>query len=534
MSVGQEFDPSLLEGKDRGELAALAEALGEKPPARAKKSDIVALILRLVGADGSSAPAASEPDAAEGNDDRPESGDDADGADGPAAPEAAEGGGDAEADGSSADDAADGGAADAAPADRDGGGSNQGGQGQDGGEESGNRRRRRRGRDRDRRGEGEEVPSEPVDVEGVVDLREEGYGFLRVAGYLPSRNDAYVSVKQARQFGLRRGDVLKGRSRAANRNEKNPALLQVDAVNGHPAHTQPERPRLEDLTSVFPSEPLALESADAPDDLIARIVDLLAPIGKGQRGLLAAPPRSGRSTVVKQLVRALERNHPDLHVIVLLIAERPEEVTDLTRWMVRGEVAASTFDRPADDHVALADLVVDRAERLVEQGRDVVLVVDGLSRLTRAHELAAAGSGRTVDQGLEASAITAALRLLGAAGKVEEAGSLTVLATVAVDSGSRVDELILDAVEGAANLELRLDRRLADRRIFPAVDVDATATRHEELLYGADRLAQVHELRRRLADLRDESGGPAAGLAFVLERLRATATNAELLDGIGR
>ncbi len=561
MSVGQEFDPSLLEGKDRSELATLAEALGEKPPARAKKADIVALILRLVGAEppseadgdageraaeaaeetdnaGSAEPAEDGAAASSDDDSAPAETDDAkgqssDGSDNGGNRERGErnrggaGGRDNNAESAAERD----GEPEAGNrADPNGGGQGQqGGQGGDG-EESGNRRRRRRGRDRDRRGEpGEEVPAEPVDVEGVVDLRDEGYGFLRVTSYLPSRNDAYISVKQVRQFGLRRGDVVKGRSRAANRNEKNPALLQVDEVNGHPAHTQPARPQFDELTPRFPDEPLRLERDGHPEDLTARLIDLLAPIGKGQRGLIVAPPKSGRTTILKQVVGALEANHPDLHVIVLLVDERPEEITEFERGLLRGELAASSFDRPAEEHVALADLVLARAKRLVESGQDVALVFDGLTRVTRAHDLGAPGGGRPVASGLDPSALLPAKRFFAAARKAEEGGSLTILATVVADTGSRADEVVVEELEGTANLELRLDRALADRRVFPSVDVDGTSTRHEELLYAENHLPQVQRLRRRLADLWEETGSAAAGLELVLTGLAEHATNAAFL-----
>jgi transcription termination factor Rho len=533
------FDPALLEGKDRSELAAIAESLGEKPGARAKKADIVALIMRLVGAEaehegadaGEAAAAAtdtahSEPEAATGEEaDADQDGD-------------GEGDGDGDEAHDEHDDHDD---HDERAEDRAGGGQqgqqggpSQQGQGGPGGEdvEPANRRRRRRGRDR--RPEGEEPSQyEPTEVSGMVELREEGYGFLRLHGFHPSRDDAYISVKQTRQFGLRTGDLVAGRCRPALRNEKNPALVQVDSVNGFQAHNQPSRVRFDDLTAVFPDERLTLEGED-PGDLTARIVDLVAPIGKGQRGLVVSPPKAGKTTVLKDVVRAIEANHPDVEVLVVLVDERPEEVTDWKRSLERGTVAASTFDRPAEEHTAVADLVIERAKRLVEQGRDVVVVLDGLTRLARAHNLAAPTSGRTLAGGLEASALYPVKRFFGAARHAEEGGSLTILATIAVETGSATDEAIFDELHGAANLELRLDRRLAERRRFPAIDVDGSSTRNEEQLFEPEQLQQAWALRRLLGQQRDESGAGAAGLELLVERLASTKTNAELLAQVAK
>lgn len=563
MSDGQGFDLSLLEGKDRAELAAIAESLGQKPGARAKKSDIVELIAKLVGADpadaGASGSNGSEPDggdaAADGeasadapaSDDGPAAGGDAAEtatADEPGRPDRgrdrtgrgegpegngqhaddAPGGNDADAadEGQAEGDRAEGNQADGSPAD---------GQGDD--LEPGNRRRRRRGRDRDRRNEGDEhAQAEPVEVEGMVELREEGYGFLRLHGYLPSRDDAYISVKQTRQFGLRTGDIVRGRSRPANRNERNPALIQVEAVNGHPAHTQPPRRRFDELTPTFPDERLHLELADDPSNLTVRMVDLLAPIGKGTRGIVASPPKGGKTHTLKAIVRAIEVNHPDVEVLVVLVDERPEEVTDLTRWMLRGTVVASTFDRPADEHTAVAELAVERAKRLAEEGRDVLVVLDGLTRLARAYNHTVAASGRALPGGMEPAALHQTKRLVSAARKLEEGGSLTVLATLQVDTGSTADDEVVDALTGTANMELKLDGSLAERRRFPSVDVDRSSSRHEELLFDRSQLAQVVALRRLLADRLEETGSGAAGLAALVELLERHPTNASLLGSL--
>ena len=618
MSVGQDFDPSLLERKDRAELAAIATSLGEKPAARAKKADLVALILRLVGADAADADAA---DAAAPEPAQAQPALDLDG-DAPAEPPAeATAPGDGPAAASAEAPAGDrsgslrGGGrgpnttaaeprpARPAPAGRpqDGGsqqgaqhrqnpqgaaprnpgapgsepkqpgggqgsgnqggnnqGGNQGGGNQGGGnqdeagpgnqadpprdqgsdEETGNRRRRRRGRDRDRRPDGgdDQAPlADPVEVEGFVDLRDEGYGFLRIAGYLPSRDDAYISVKQARQFGLRKGDVLKGRSRPANRNEKNPALLQVDEVNGRSAHgEQPTRRDFEALTPLFPDARLRLEQPEYPENMTARIIDLLAPIGKGQRGLIVSPPKAGKTTVMKQVVRAIERNHPEVHLIVLLVDERPEEVTDMKRWLIKGEVAASTFDRPTEEHTAVAELVLERAKRLVEAGEDVVIVLDGITRLARAYNLAAPANGRTMAGGIDTGALYPPKKFFGAARNVEEGGSLTILATALVETNTRMDEVIFEEFKGTGNMELKLDRRLADRRIYPAIDVDASSTRHEELLYDRKQLQQIYRLRRVLSGLKEDGGSSAAGLEMLTDRLKTFRTNEAFLAEIGK
>jgi transcription termination factor Rho len=568
---GQGFDISLLEGKDRAELAAIAEQLGQKPSARAKKADIVSLIMRLVGAD-EPAPVADVAASTAAPADGPTSpADDADtgpGQDAPAAETAdadapTEADGDADGDEDDDEDKDAGAPAAAAgrqqsgrgdrgaprqdrgPADQQrdanreqdpnrvaGGDRNQQGEGEAGDDtEPGNRRRRRRGRERRNDGD-EQVQAEPVEITGMVDLREEGYGFLRLRGELPSRDDAYLSVRQTRQFGLRTGDIVTGKSRPANRNERNPALVQVDTVNGHPAHNQPPRPRFDELTAVFPDERLALEMADDPANTTVRIIDLVAPIGKGTRGLILSPPKAGKTTLLKQIVRSIEVNHPDVELFVLLVDERPEEVTDIERWLLRGTVAASAFDRPADEHVAIAELVVERAKRIVESGGDVVLVVDGLTSLTRAYSLAAAEGGRTLPGGIDASALHPAKRFFGAARKVEEGGSLTILATATVESGSAADEVIFDAFRATATMELKLDDRLAQRRVVPPIDVDASATRHEELLFERDQVEQLAVLRRLLGDHLDETGSTAAGIELLAERMAAHPTNEALLASI--
>ncbi|MGH2685661.1 MAG: transcription termination factor Rho, partial [Actinomycetota bacterium] len=369
---------------------------------------------------------------------------------------------------------------------------------QDDAGDAGNRRRRRRGRDRDRerqgdRAQGDEQPwqGEPVEVAGLLDLKDEGYGFLRVNGFLQTKDDVYVSVKQARQFGLRKGDHIKGASRPAARNEKNPALLRIDLVNGTDSEKTRQRPRFEDLTPLFPDEKLKLELPDDPTNMTARIVDLISPVGKGQRGLIVSPPKAGKTTVMKQIARSIESNNPQVHLIVLLVDERPEEVTDMRRHVVKGEVVASTFDRPAEEHTQVAELAIERAKRLVETGKDVVIILDGITRLARAYNLAAPASGRILSGGVDSGALYPPKKFFGAARNIEEGGSLTILATALIETGSRMDEVIFEEFKGTGNLELRLDRRLAERRIYPAIDVEASSTRHEELLFDRVQLAQV-------------------------------------------
>jgi len=408
----------------------------------------------------------------------------------------------------------------------------QGGQGQADGE-PGNRRRRRRGRDRagDRPEQEQPFVGEPVEVEGLLDLRDEGYGFLRLKGYLPSKDDVYISVKQARQFAMRKGDIISGTARPAGRNEKNPAMLRIDTVNGVDPEQARERPRFEDLTPLFPDARLRLEGPNDENNMTARIVDLISPIGKGQRGLIVSPPKAGKTTIMKQIARSIETNDPDVHLIVLLVDERPEEVTDMRRW-VKGEVAASTFDRPAEEHTMVAELVIERAKRMVEEGKDVVIILDGITRLARAYNLAAPTTGRIMSGGIDTGALYPPKKFFGAARNVEEGGSLTILATALVETGSKMDEVIFEEFKGTGNMELRLDRRLAERRIYPAIDVDASSTRHEELLFDRKQLQQVWKLRRVLSALAEGSGG--AGLEMLIDRLGSFKTNDQFLSEIAK
>ena len=424
---------------------------------------------------------------------------------------------------------------------------NQGGQGnRQGGPDSelGNRRSNRRRRGRDRQGGGErelqgagggqeqQYQGELIPVRGLLDLRDEGYGFLRCDGYLPSNKDVYVSISQARRFALRRGDYVEGACRPAGNTEKFPALLRIDTVSGLDPEEARSRPRFEDLTPLFPDSRLHLEMPGEKENMTARIVDLLSPIGKGQRGLIVSPPKAGKTTVMKHIAHSIEANNPDVHLMVLLVDERPEEVTDMRR-SVKGEVVASTFDRPADEHTTVSELAIERAKRLVEMGRDVVIILDGITRLARAYNLAAPATGRIMSGGVDSGALYPPKKFFGAARNIEEGGSLTILATALVETGSKMDEVIFEEFKGTGNMELRLDRRLSERRLYPSIDVNASSTRHEELLFDRSQLQQVWKLRRVLNALANE-GSAAAGLELLMDKIRTTKSNDEFLAEIAK
>ncbi|MGF1341829.1 transcription termination factor Rho [Streptomyces flavovirens] len=355
----------------------------------------------------------------------------------------------------------------------------------------------------------------PVTAVGVLDTVGGGNAVLRTVGGRPAPGDVQVPSALVRQHGLRKGDLVEGVC------DRPRALSRVDSVNGLPAPALRGRPHFRDLTPLHPRERLRLETpGGAP---ATRVVDLVAPVGKGQRGLIVAPPRTGKTVLLQQLAAAVAANHPEAHLMVVLLDERPEEVTDMRR-SVRGEVYSSTFDRPAKEHIALADLAVERAKRLVEQGRDVVILLDSLTRLCRAHNNAAGSGGRTLSGGVDASALLGPKKLFGAARAAEEGGSLTILATALVETGSRADDYFFEELKGTGNMELRLDRALAERRVFPAVDINASGTRREELLLSAGELAGVRTLRRALHH-RDGRTAPEA----LLESIRRTPDNATFL-----
>jgi transcription termination factor Rho len=581
MTAEQQLERSVLEGKERDELSAIAQAMSLKTTSRTKKADIIDQILDATGVTSGSATAGSsngDGGHAEANGAKPTrrsrsataTASDTDSA-------ASSGSADGEVGGSATESVAPAATATAEAAGRgdtgpavfveppelaDGGdpaprqnGQNSQGQNQPGNRnrqnqnnqnrnqpdgDVGNRRsRRRRGRERggqggELQGGGQEQPysGELVEVKGMLDLRDEGYGFLRCEGYLASPKDVYVSISQARRFALRRGDYIEGACRPASNNEKYPALLRIDSVSGLDPEEARNRPRFEDLTPLFPDSRLNLEMPGDKDNLTARIVDLLSPIGKGQRGMIVSPPKAGKTTVMKQIAHSIEANNPEVHLMVLLVDERPEEVTDMRR-SVKGEVIASTFDRPADEHTQVAELAIERAKRLVEVGRDVVIVLDGITRLARAYNLAAPATGRIMSGGVDSGALYPPKKFFGAARNVEEGGSLTILASALVETGSKMDEVIFEEFKGTGNMELRLDRRLSERRLYPAIDVNASSTRHEELLFERGQLQQVWKLRRVLNALASD-GKDAAGLELLMDKIRTTSSNDEFLAEIAK
>jgi transcription termination factor Rho len=364
--------------------------------------------------------------------------------------------------------------------------------------------------------------------EGLLDILPEGYGFLRVTGYLPGDKDVYVSASQVRKFGLRKGDQIIGPIRPPRSQEKFPALIRIDSVNEMDVEEARRRPKFEKLTPLFPDERLRLEVDSKTDSTLTRIVDLIAPIGKGQRGLIVSPPKAGKTTVLKEIAQAITENNPECYLMVVLVDERPEEVTDMQR-SVKGEVIYSTFDRPAEEHTQVSELAIERAKRLVEQGRDVVIVLDSITRLARAHNLATPASGRILSGGVDSQALYPPKRFFGAARNIEEGGSLTILGTALVETGSKMDEVIFEEFKGTGNMELRLDRKLADKRIYPAIDIESSGTRREELLFDQRELAQVWKLRRVLLAL--ESG---SALELLVDRLKNTKSNEEFLADVAK
>jgi len=361
---------------------------------------------------------------------------------------------------------------------------------------------------------------------GILDILGEGYGFLRSQGYLPSEGDIYVSLSQIRRFSLRRGDEVEGQVRPPKDSEKYNALLRIEAVNGAEPESARSRAQFESLTPIYPNERFRLEAR--PQDVTTRIIDLVAPIGKGQRGLIVSPPKAGKTTILKQIANAITSNNPEVHMMALLVDERPEEVTDMER-SIQGEVVSSTFDQPADNHVAVSELVLERAKRLVEHGRDVVIMLDSITRLARAYNLTTPASGRILSGGVDSTALFPPKRFFGAARNIEYGGSLTILATALVDTGSRMDEVIFEEFKGTGNMELHLDRRLADKRIFPAIDIDKSGTRKEELILPPDEAQLIWKLRRVLHAL-----DPGAAVELLIDKMRETKSNEEFLMQISK
>ena len=504
-----EMRRSTLQRKDREELTEIASTLGKKPPTRARKGEIIDLILELVGGGDTnraeSSSTGTEPTTQTDSSDSGSAGaavaDEAPVADAEATPEATKPEPEPANDGESDS------------------------QGQEA--EPGNRRRRRRGREREsNKDTNDPWNGDVVPVAGYLELRPEGYGFLRVDGALPSKDDAYVPVKMVRQYNLDKGVHLSGTSRPAGRNEKNPAMVELLTVNGGPPEAATERVAFDELVPIFPDERLVLAGSQEPEDPTARIVDLLTPLGKGQRALVASPPRAGKTMVLKHLVRSIEVNHTDVELLVLLVDERPEDITDMTRWVERGEVIGSPFDQPTDEQITIAEMTIERARRMVEDGKDVCLVVDGITRLARAHILEAAHGGRSASGSIDRSVIHACKRFLGAARNIEGGGSLTIIATIVVDSGSSVDEAIYEELANTANLELRLSRALAVRRIYPAADIGASGTHNEEILLSPAELEESRELRRRLMALTESAeAAPGDDVLALLSEVSASNAN---------
>ena len=416
----------------------------------------------------------------------------------------------------------------------------------DGDDAEGRRSRRERGRrgrrDRENRGEGREgrenresregrearpargAEDNLAPIAGILDIQE-NHAFVRTSGYLPGPNDVYVTLGNVRRWGLRAGDAVAGAVRLPREGErqrqKYNALVRVDSVNGMTIEQAQARREFGKLTPVYPSEQLRMETS--PKAYTPRVIDLVAPVGKGQRGLIVSPPKAGKTMVIQQMAKAIELNNPEVHLMVVLVDERPEEVTDM-RSIVKGEVIASTFDRPASDHTTVAELAIERAKRLVELGQDVVVLLDSLTRLSRAYNLAAPASGRILSGGVDASALYPPKKFFGAARNISEGGSLTIIASALVETGSKMDEVIFEEFKGTGNMELRLSRQLAERRIFPAIDLNASGTRREELLFKPEELRIMWKLRRVLGTLDQQQG-----LELVLDKLKETQSNAEFL-----
>ena len=394
-----------------------------------------------------------------------------------------------------------------------------------GGNRNRNRRRRGGGGGRD----DEYIPEEDLETrEGLLDILPEGYGFLRVTGYLSGDKDVYVSANQVRKFRLRKGDIVAGPIRPPRSKEKFPAVVRIDSVNGMDPDEAMNRPKFESLTPLFPDQRLRLEVEGKSNNILTRIIDLIAPIGKGQRGLIVSPPKAGKTTVLQEIAQAITTNNPECYLMVVLVDERPEEVTDMQR-SVKGEVIYSTFDRPAEEHTQVSELALERAKRLVEMGTDVVILLDSITRLARAHNLATPASGRILSGGVDSQALYPPKRFFGAARNIEEGGSLTILGTALVETGSKMDEVIFEEFKGTGNMELRLDRKLADKRIYPAIDIEASGTRKEELLFDQKELAQVWKLRRVLLALE-----PGAALELLIDRLKTTKSNADFLAEVAK
>lgn len=370
-------------------------------------------------------------------------------------------------------------------------------------------------------------PADVLEVSGVLDVMVDGFGFLRGENYLPSESDIYVSPTQIRRFNLKTGDQIRGDARPSQDEDKYSPLLYVKAINGDPLEVALKRRNFEKLTPIYPTERLTLDTGDKTR-LASRIVDIIAPIGKGQRGMIVAPPKAGKTTIIKQIAQSITENHPDVFLIVLLIDERPEEVTDIRR-SVKGDVIASTFDQAPENHQKVAEMVLERAQRLVEQKKDVVILLDSITRLARAYNLTVTPTGRTLSGGLDPDALIKPKKFFGAARNIEEGGSLTILATALVETGSRMDDVIFEEFKGTGNMELKLDRTLQERRIFPAIDILKSGTRREDDLLFSEELDAVWKLRRELSQK-----APADAMENLLKVMEKTKDNKEFVGLVNK
>jgi transcription termination factor Rho len=491
-------DKSVLEQKVLPELHEIAESLGVEGYQRLKKGELIDAIITAGDGKAGSAGAGEASDAAE-------------------ASRAAE----ATAGAPPARSRPEGRRGEGSPRERGPRDGRDGGRGR-----RGRDRGRDRGRGREREATEEELAEAPVQT-GILDVLPEGYGFLRTAGYLPSQQDIYVSLSQIRRFGLRKGDQVRGAVRRPKDNEKYMALLRIETVNGVTPEEARQRRDFQKLTPLFPDERYRLESG--PAAVTERIIDLVAPIGKGQRGMVVSPPKAGKTTVLKQIANGIINADPKTHVMVLLVDERPEEVTDWQRTVEAAEVVYSTFDKPADQHIQVTELVLERAKRLVESGQNVAILLDSITRLARAYNLAAPASGKILSGGVDSTALYPPKRFFGAARNIEEGGSLTIIASALVETGSRMDEVIFEEFKGTGNMELRLDRELSEKRIFPAINIEASGTRKEERLMPNEELALTWRLRRVLHALQG-----AAAIEMLIDKIRATKSNEQFLQEIAK
>lgn len=480
-----------LESKDKDSLLAIAKAMGGKPTTRATKGDLVDLIVELAGGDSS-----QDSDSEAGETSDPEDNEDSK----------------ATSTSYSADPMADA----RAEATNETNSDNETGNG---------KKRRRKGKSKEGM---EEWSGDPVSAEGHLDLRDDGYGFLRVNGFLPSRDDVYVPVKFVRQYGLRKGDHLVGAYRPANRSEKNPALLKLDAINGTDTNNLSDRPDFSDLTPVHPDTRLRLERSEDPDNATSRAIDLVAPIGKGQRVLIVSNPRSGREEVIKEISQSIESNYSEVKLLVLLLDTPPENVTEMRRWLTRSDVVASTFDQSPEEHVAIAELTIERAKRMVEMGEDVAVIIDGMTSLARAYNLISSHSGRQASSGVDASALYLPKRFFGAGRKLEEGGSLTVFASVLSGTSSKLDEMLLQELQGGSTSEIFLSQETAEAHIFPALNIGKSGTQNEEGLTSLEQVRQVQKLREELREA-NSAGNPSSGMELLLQKITSTEDNESLL-----